>query len=569
MYNSGYLYCKTNNDILLVPGIVKFNETCVNNDEETLEDQDRVENMAALIERYVDGTRDALGLDFNKNSTADCDGEGPDLWSQHVEELGDKLNQENDKTGFLRMVSRSHRFNCSSYSLSSLFSVGSASGSVKSTPSSRPGSTRARQSNWQGPTCLRSLYNMFIAPFEEELSVLDKTCIQELTVVVETDLLLVPFPILRSFNNDEYLCEKFKLMVTPSISSIRSCSSRKSSQCLRSNSEGMNELEESPPFILGNPSLPQAIMDQWGWEDIPRAETEAKMVAEILESEAVTDVKATRAKAIQELCNAEVIHLATHVSWKLSAIVLSPGEHRMSTTDKSGVNSDEEEDLPSFSEYLVTAADILKLKLKAKFIVLSCCHVRGYKHGLFHAESVNTLTKALLAAGAMAVLTTLWPVPETASKIFFRALYSSLLQGSRVSHAVTEAMLTVQRTKHFAHPANWAGYLLVGSDVQISDKISLTKQAICELLKAPDRSRDALRVTLHLVSVIAIFFTSVHFVFYEIDVHTIFMYLGGEIATKDQQWAKECYVHNTEKHRKQSWQCCWLERHSNVCWIQI
>lgn len=96
-------------------------------------------------------------------------------------------------------------------------------------------------------------------------------------------------------------------------------------------------------------------------------------------------------------------------------------------------------------------------------------------------------------------MVTLWPVPETASKIFFRSFYSSLLQGSKVSHALTEAMLTVQHTKHFAHPANWAGYLLLGSNVQLSNKVTLTSQAMWELMKSPERSRDALRVSLHLV----------------------------------------------------------------------
>lgn len=77
------------------------------------------------------------------------------------------------------------------------------------------------------------------------------------------------------------------------------------------------------------------------------------------------------------------------------------------------------------------------------------------------------------------------------------------VQGSRVSRALGEAMQTVQHTKHFAHPANWAGFLLVGSDVRLSNKVALMGQALCELLKTPDRCRDALRVTLHLVSTVA------------------------------------------------------------------
>lgn len=67
------------------------------------------------------------------------------------------------------------------------------------------------------------------------------------------------------------------------------------------------------------------------------------------------------------------------------------------------------------------------------------------------------------------------------------------------NRALAEAMQTVQHTKHFAHPANWAGFLLVGLNVRLSNKVALMGQALCELLQAPDKCRDALRVTLHLV----------------------------------------------------------------------
>lgn len=46
-----------------------------------------------------------------------------------------------------------------------------------------------------------------------------------------------------------------------------------------------------------------------------------------------------------------------------------------------------------------------------------------------------------------------------------------MFQGARVSRALSEAQQTVQTTKHFAHPANWAGFLLVGADVKLSNKV--------------------------------------------------------------------------------------------------
>lgn len=60
-------------------------------------------------------------------------------------------------------------------------------------------------------------------------------------------------------------------------------------------------------------------------------------------------------------------------------------------------------------------------------------------------------------------------------------------------------MQTVQHTKHFAHPANWAGFLLIGGNVRLSNKVALLGHALCELLRTPERCRDALRVCLHLV----------------------------------------------------------------------
>lgn len=65
--------------------------------------------------------------------------------------------------------------------------------------------------------------------------------------------------------------------------------------------------------------------------------------------------------------------------------------------------------------------------------------------------------------------------------------------------ALAEAMQTVQHTKHFAHPANWAGFLLIGMNTRLSNKVAMMGQALCELLRAPEKCRDALRVTLHLV----------------------------------------------------------------------
>ena len=85
-------------------------------------------------------------------------------------------------------------------------------------------------------------------------------------------------------------------------------------------------------------------------------------------------------------------------------------------------------DLPALSDFLLTAADILNLRLTARLVVVSSVHTRDHHHGVAHSDGVVGLTRALLAAGAQSVLISLWPVPDTAVKIFMRTFYSSLLQ---------------------------------------------------------------------------------------------------------------------------------------------
>lgn len=86
--------------------------------------------------------------------------------------------------------------------------------------------------------------------------------------------------------------------------------------------------------------------------------------------------------------------------------------------------------------------------------------------GKVTADGVVGLTRAFLAAGAQCVLVSLWPVPVAASKMFIHAFYSALLNGTKASAALADAMKTVQSSKQFSHPSNWAGMI----DVQYISK---------------------------------------------------------------------------------------------------
>nr|XP_022903703.1 tetratricopeptide repeat protein 28 [Onthophagus taurus] len=484
---AGFLY-----SWLITPmkGVVKFHQTSLNDEVEVpnLNNNNNFFKNSGILEKLVSAVRDNLGCEFFSTINEDSSNSFPDD------------NPQDRNGGFLRMVNRQHLMNSSNYSLSSLFSLGSVGGSIASLQGSTRSSTSAQGSTrlppqkrktWKGPSCLHALYTLLIQPFEEFLPAKkDTKTKKELILVLENDLYLVPFPVLRSSqDNAEYLCERFSLLTVPNLSCLKSKCQKKN----KINTDGVKSL------VIGNPKLSQSITDHWFWKEIPQAEQEAMMIAELLQTQAFTGKEATKEQILSQINEAECVHFATHVSWKLSAVVLSPPNDVLEEEEQQeAISLSTSNELPPTSEFLLTPNDFNSLQLNAKLVVINSSHTKDQQNWAT-SDGLITLVKSLLGAGVQAVLISLWPVPDTATKILLRAFYSALLQGTRAARALAEAMQTVQHTKHFAHPANWAGFVLIGMNVRISNKVALMGQALCELLRVPEKCRDALRVTLHLV----------------------------------------------------------------------
>ncbi len=150
--------------------------------------------------------------------------------------------------------------------------------------------------------------------------------------------------------------------------------------------------------VVGNPRLPPSVMDRWLWGPMPTAEEEAHMVADLLGCQPLAGPAATKERVMSALMQAECAHFATHISWKLAALVLTPSQDTGSGPvaaapsggaggGESGVKSnytipeslrlpddasDAESicDSPPLQEFLLTAADILDLRLPTKLVVL-------------------------------------------------------------------------------------------------------------------------------------------------------------------------------------------------------
>ncbi|XP_030005502.1 tetratricopeptide repeat protein 28 isoform X3 [Sphaeramia orbicularis] len=488
------------------------------------------------LEQYVSNAREALGVDSHYSrvgSSSETESEAGDLLEQQFEELNNKLTSATDPTGYLRMVSRNNVFNRSCQSMTSLYSatVSPVKDSLSS-PHYRPANI--------GKPPLRALYDLLIAPMEGGLMHSSGPVgrHRQLVLVLEGELYLIPFALLKGSSSNEYLYERFSLISVPSLASLGAtvkAHPRRGGPVLCSDGG-------SVAAVIGAPRLPPSVMDRWLWGPLPSAQDEALWLGDQLGCHPLTGGSATKERVLAALSQAECVHFATHVSWKLAALVLAPSQEHVrgeraggrakerslcgastlgETADQDGrvkkshssperlrgadeMSEDGESmceaesvcDSPSLQDFLLTAADILDLCLTVKLVVL---RLYPESSSRVTADGVVGLTRAFLAAGVQCVCVSLWPVPIAASKLFTHTFYTALLNGTKASAALTEAMKTLQSSKHFSHPSNWAGYMLIGSDVKLNSPMSLVGQALTEILQYPERARDALRVLLHLV----------------------------------------------------------------------
>ncbi|KAL4617225.1 tetratricopeptide repeat protein 28-like [Arapaima gigas] len=517
-FAAGYLY-----SWLLAPGsgIVKFHEVylcegvCDGGESEfqeggTVSLQGVTSSGGSLLEQYIASAREALGVDSyysRGGSSSETESEAGDLLDQQFEELNNKLNSMTDPTGFLRMVSRNNLFSRRCQSMTSLFSSTMSPG--------REASSSLPQRGHSKPP-LRVLYDLLIAPMEGGLMHSSGPVgrHRQLVLVLEGELYLVPFALLKGSSSNEYLYERFSLIAVPSIGSLSSSPRAHSRKVGPNLCRGV-----STAAVVGNPLLPPSVMDRWLWGPMPSAEEEVHTVSKLLGCQPLVGSAATKEHVMSALSQAECAHFATHISWKLAALVLTPNQEGTGigsggspggavTSGKAYTipeslqvpddASDAESvcDSPPLQEFLLTAADILDLRLSVKLVVLGSYQESDSK---VTADGVVGLTRAFLAAGTQCVLVSLWPIPVAASKVLVHTFYTALLNGTKASIALTDAMKTVQSSKQFSHPSNWAGFMLIGSDVKLNSPSSLIGQALVEILQYPDRARDALRVLLHLV----------------------------------------------------------------------
>ena len=172
------------------------------------------------------------------------------------------------------------------------------------------------------------------------------------------------------------------------------------------------------------------------------------MVAKKLGVEPLLGQKATKQAVLQAINSVSLIHFAAHGNSESGEIALAPSR----CTDKKN---------PKEEDYLLTMSDISEVRLRAKLVVLSCCH-SGRGH--IRAEGVVGIARAFLGSGARSVLVALWAIDDNATEQFMSRFYEHLICGKSASESLHETM-TWMRCNGYSEVRKWAPFVLIGDNV--------------------------------------------------------------------------------------------------------
>lgn len=114
---------------------------------------------------------------------------------------------------------------------------------------------------------------------------------------------------------------------------------------------------------------------------------------------------------------------------------------------------------------LLTASEVALLKLDADWVILSACNTAS-GDGTPGAEGLSGLARAFFYAGTRSLLVSHWPVASSAAvRITTRMLEEAARPDVARAEALRRAMLSLlaeDQPAHFAHPAFWAPFVVVG-----------------------------------------------------------------------------------------------------------
>ena len=286
----------------------------------------------------------------------------------------------------------------------------------------------------QQKTSLKTAYDVAVGP------IADLVDGDEVIIVPEGPLWLAPYAAFVD-SNSKFLCESFRIRMIPSMTTLRLIA-----DC------PTDYHHKSGALIVGDPWVQDIITNNGRkLQQLPYAHEEVEMIGRILNIAPLTGRDATKDEVLKRLSSVALIHIAAHGRMETGEIALAPSTPR-------------ETQVPKEADYLLKMSDVLNTKLRARLVVLSCCHSG---RGQIKAEGVVGIARAFLGAGARSVLVSLWAIDDEATMEFMKIFYKRLMEGISASESLNRAMKSMRESDKFSEVKYWAPFVLIGDDVTL------------------------------------------------------------------------------------------------------
>ena len=278
---------------------------------------------------------------------------------------------------------------------------------------------------------LAQLYQFLIKPIA---ALLPTNPNEHVIFIPHQSLFLVSFNALRD-EQGKYLIEKHTLLTAPAI------------QVLALTRQQRQQVSGTEILVVGNPEMPK-FPPQLGslppLFPLPEAEVEAKAIAEIFSTQAITGKQATETAIAKKMPSARIIHLATHGFLDDVQGLGIPGTIALAPSSEDNG--------------FLTAGEIINMNLSAQLAVLSACDTG---RGQITGDGVIGLSRSFISAGVPSVVVSLWAIPDEPTALLMTEFYRNLqLQQMDKAQALRQAMLTT--LKQHPNPTEWAAFTLIG-----------------------------------------------------------------------------------------------------------
>ena len=292
----------------------------------------------------------------------------------------------------------------------------------------------------QLPPSLSQCYKILIAP------VIDLLQYAEIIIVPDKAMYGIPFAALKN-EHGGYLAENYRIRIIPSLMTLK---------LIQDSPEDYHS--QTDALIVGDPDIGDVYFKgQFIYlSSLTGARKEAQTIGRLLGIKPLVGRDATKQAVVERMDSVSLIHFATHCH-DSSSLALAPQPSTRS--------------LPHEEDYSLTMSEISKVRLRAKLVVLSCCHSGG---GTVGPEGVNGIARAFLGSGARSVLVAQWSLEDEATAELFSRFYEHLIHGESASESLHQAMKWM-RENGFSDVRQWAPFMLIGDNVTFNFDVKVSQ----------------------------------------------------------------------------------------------